>query len=142
MEAGKSAQKTEKASLRKLLRSGFYGPDRAVTKAKGSQDGMAALASLLSDRDASIRRNACWSLYKMLRGKHVVSMPTPPPEVFEALGRALGDKDPHVSHGAASALGGFLKAMDDGSVSRFALRQMLSPALPYMKKHGIATEGI
>jgi HEAT repeat protein len=133
---GRQAQAVSgKASLKALLSSGLYGTDKAATKARNSPESIVHLGELLSDRSPSVRRNAGWSLYKLLRvSSHSASRP--PPEVVESLGKALLDKHPDVSYAAASALSGFVRSMEREKLSDSAIRNLLSPAFPYLSQAG------
>lgn len=90
------------------------------------------LIPLLGDRNRAVRRDAAWTLYFILME---TSKPVAPP-VMEAMGKSLSDRDPHVSHAIASALGAYVSCLKTHYVAPSVISEIIGPARENIKKYG------
>jgi hypothetical protein len=125
----------DKNRIKLMLSRSWFGSDSVATVVRKSPGMLISLAELLFDSNPSIRRDACWSLYKVM-SVQPSGYPFAPMKVIESLGKALGDDDPNVREAAASALGSYVSALERAKLSRASIAERLAPALPFIRRFG------
>lgn len=128
----KPAIDAERRSLRSLLAENWKGAEKASELSRGSPQRTEALRQLLTDGDPVIRRDAGWALHYMM-AKCTEPLPA---GLIASLGERLGDDDPNVRSAAIHALSGYQSSLIHAGVSPQSINEILSPAMPNVKKYG------
>ncbi len=126
------AVEEHRRSLRSMLAASYKGVDEAAALSGGSTERMEALRQLLSDHEPSIRRDAGWSLYQVMRR----CRDPLPSAIILSLGTCLGDPDPNVRNASIHALSAYACSLEVAGVSRRVIAEALKPAMPFVKRYG------